>query len=172
MKIKLLVVSILAFFSQRKNKTITMTDDNLDLKMDISKGFQIDNPNILVSWDIDEKILIDLFQGNKLKHVTTGYYTTNCTSLNGLNCMIGFHFEPRKNGKLKELEFFRESYSNQQESFDNFQTHFENSFGKPNNSSKGNDGFNNYSWRINNIQIFHYVYDRFGSEEHMGIKIL
>lgn len=86
--------------------------------------------------------------------------------------MLGFHFEPRKNGILKELEFFRTDYSNQQKSFDDFQSHFEKSFGKPTSSTKGNEGFNNYEWNFNEVQIVHFVFDRFGPEEHMRIKKL
>ncbi|MDA9277725.1 hypothetical protein N9P63_02270 [Polaribacter sp.] len=37
-------------------------------------------------------------------------------------------------------------------------------------SSKGNEGFDNYQWSINGIKIMHYVFDRFGLEEHMRIK--
>lgn len=140
--------------------------------MEINKGFKIDKPDAFVNWHINEIELATLFLGYELKHVTTGYYTTNCSSLNGLNCMLGFHFEPRKNGTLKELEFFRTDYSNQQKSFDDFQSHFEKSFGKPTSSTKGNEGFNNYEWNFNEVQIVHFVFDRFGPEEHMRIKKL
>jgi hypothetical protein len=34
-------------------------------------------------------------------------------------------------------------------------------------ATKENEGFNNYEWRINDVQIVHYVFDRFGPEEHM-----
>ena len=140
--------------------------------MDLSNGFNIDKPDIFVKWNITETELQALFQGYELKHVTTGYYTANCLSLSGLDCMIGFHFEPRKNGILMELEFFRLDYSNQQKSFNDFQLHFEKTFGKPTNTTKGNEGFNNYEWMLNEVQIVHYVFDRFGPEEHMRIKKL
>ena len=138
--------------------------------MEIEKGFKIDLPNIFVSWNINEKELTELFAENELKNVTTGYYTFPCESLNGLKCIIGFHFEPRKNGVLSELEFFRTDYSNQKKSFDDFQSHFEKIFGNPTEKSKGNEGFDNYEWSINGIRISHYVFDRFGPEEHMRIK--
>lgn len=140
--------------------------------MDIEKGFQIDQPNIFVPWDIDEKTLRDLFKGQDLKYVTTGYYTVNSTSLDISNCMLGFHFDPRSNGRLNELEFFRINYDNQQKSFDEFQNAFTHSFGQPSSTTKGNEGFNNYEWRLNDVQIVHYVFDRFGPEQHMRIKKL
>ena len=138
--------------------------------MEIEKGFKIDNPNVFIPWNITEKELTELFTGNELKNVTNGYYTFPCESLNGLKCIIGFHFEPRKNGILNELEFFRAEYIDQKKSFEEFQSHFENEFGKATSKSNGNDGFENYDWWINGIRIVHYVFDRFGPEEHMRIK--
>jgi hypothetical protein len=173
-KIKLLIASALTFLGCRQthekpeDKTIRQSN-NKNLIMDINKGFQIDNPKIFIPWNVDEKELTGLFNGHNLKHITTGYYTTSCTSLNGLTCMLGFHFEPRSNGRLNELEFFRTNYEDQKKSFEDFQTHFESAFGQPTETAKGNEGFNNYAWQLNNVQIVHYVFDRFGPEEHMRI---
>jgi len=140
--------------------------------MDINKGFQIEEPRLFIPWNINEKTLNDLFEHEELHHVITGYYTATCKSLNGLFCKIGFHFEPRENGHLNELEFFRERYDNQQESFDDFQNHFEKEFGQPSNSRKGTEGFTDFLWVIKDIQIVHYVFNRYGPEEHMRIKKL
>jgi len=38
--------------------------------------------------------------------------------------------------------------------------------------SQDERGFNNYEWLLDNIQIVHFVFDRFGPEEHMRIKKL
>ena len=162
MNIKILFASILTFFSiGQQNKSDSAT-------MDITKGFQIDSPRILVPWDINEEGLKEIFKAHSLKRVTEKYYTTSCTSLNGLKCMLGFHFAP--NGKLNELEFFRKDYSDQQKSFNEFQKHFVNAFGHPAKTSQGDEGFNNYEWNLGKVQIVHFVYDRFGPEEHMEIK--
>jgi hypothetical protein len=136
----------------------------------LKRGFQINEPSIFVPWDIDETTLKSLFKGNDLKYVTAGYYTAVCTSLNGLKCIIGFHFSPRTNGKLNEFEFFRKDYSDRQKSFDEFQAVFVQTFGNPSSTTKGREEFNNYSWRFGNIKIEHYVFNRFGLEEHMHIK--
>ena len=174
MRMKLIIASILTFFGcgQVSKKNEGKSNEDKKLKMDIDKGFQIDQPNIFVPWDIDEKTLTDLFKVQDLKHVTTGYYTISCISLDSLNCMIGFHFDPRSNGRLNEFEFFRMNYDNQQKSFDEFQNSFTKSFGQPTNTTNGNEGFNNYEWRLNSVQIVHFVFDRFGPEEHMRIKKL
>jgi hypothetical protein len=74
-------------------------------EMNIQEGYKIDEPDIFILWDIDEQNLTQKLNGHDFKHVTTGYYTISCKSVNGLSCMLGFHFEIRKNGLLKELEF-------------------------------------------------------------------
>ena len=138
--------------------------------MDINKGFKIDEPDVFVQWETDEQRLNELLSEAGLRKVTTGYYSVTCKSLGGLECNIGFHFEPRKHGRLKELEFFRANYDDQQKSFEDFQNHIEKEFGRPTRTEKGNEGFNNYEWIIDGIQILHFVFDRFGPEEHFRIK--
>ena len=171
MRINKIITSVSAFFGF--GQTIAkLPSIDTKLRNDIDKGFQISSPNIFVPWDIDEKTLTELFIGQKLKHVTSGYYTASCTSLDNLKCTIGFHFEPRTNGQLNELEFFRNENMDQQKSFNDFQRCFSQSFGEPTITTKGYDGFNNYEWRLDNIQIVHFVFDRFGPEEHMRIKKL
>lgn len=138
--------------------------------MNINEGIQIDEPGIFVPWEISAENLVALFKGKHLKPVTEGYYVIKCTLFKGLNCMIGFHFEPGLNGHISEFEFFRTNYDDQQSSFNEFQKYFVQEFGEPSNTTMGNEGFNNYEWILDNIKITHLVYDRFGPEEHMRIK--
>jgi hypothetical protein len=74
--------------------------------MNIEKGYQLDNPSLLVPWGINEGKLVELFGGHELKMIGDGYYTAQCNSLGGLDCYIGFHFTPRLGGTLSKLEFF------------------------------------------------------------------
>ena len=168
-------------------------------KMNINIGFQIDQPNIFVPWDVDQKGLIDLFRGHEIQRVTEGYYCISCISLDGLHHKLGFHFEikpdPKKieelekyiasigtqikkvgpkvnlkrEGKLSELEFFREAYPNLKESYDNFQSHFEKFFGNPLYTENKNSDFPKHEWQFKDVNIRHYVIDRFGPEEHLKI---
>jgi hypothetical protein len=176
MNLKSLLESVLTLFGfglrnqKNANKKERQIDNDNKIEIDITKGFQIDNPKIFIPWDIDENTLTDLFKDNQLKRVTNGYYTTSCTSLGDLTCLIGFHFQPQSKGILNELEFFRSNYDNQQNSFDEFQTSFVKAFGQPTYTKKGDEGFNNYVWQFGKIQIVHYVFDRFGPEEYMRIK--
>lgn len=138
--------------------------------MDISEGFQIEAPDVFVPWGIYESDLRGLLGSHGLRHVTHGYYTLSCVSLGGLAHELGFHLYPRSSGMLNELEFFRRSYENQKASFDEFQKHFEISFGKPTKEQMGTEGFPSYLWNLEGARIVHYVIDRFGLEEHMRIQ--
>jgi hypothetical protein len=74
--------------------------------MDLSDGFQIEEPEAFVRWGMTESELLATLPITP-RHVTTGYYVIDCTSLGGLHHVLGFHFRPRENGELRELEFFR-----------------------------------------------------------------
>jgi hypothetical protein len=137
--------------------------------MNISDGFQIFEPRIFVPWGLDfvalEKLLSSV---SSLKKITTGYYTIEEEPLEGLQCPLGFHLH--ETGRLNRLEFFRKDYSDQQLSFKGFQRSFETIFGKPNHKTPGSVGFPSYTWNLKDVTISHYVFNRFGPEEHMEIS--
>jgi hypothetical protein len=137
--------------------------------MDLISGFPIESPNVFVPWGISESQLKSLLVEHGLKQVTHGYYTLSCVSLDGLSHQLGFHFHPRHRGTLNELEFFRRSYESLKVSFDDFQKHFEQSFGKPKIEESETEGYPAFSWSLNGVKIVHYVIERFGPEEHMRI---
>jgi hypothetical protein len=93
--------------------------------MDLSKGYQIEEPHVFVPWDTLETQFMDGFEGLHLRLVKHGYFTTHCTSLQGLSHELGFHFSPWENGRLVELEFYSRSNSNLDESYQGFQHHLE-----------------------------------------------
>lgn len=138
-------------------------------KMDIRKGLKLDYPDIFIPWNISEDELKKIL-GNKLSRVTKGYYTVSCKSLGGLEHELGFHFEPREKGVLKELEFFRKSYESLEVSFKEFQQFLENKFGLPTRTFPGLEGYPRYEWQFDDVKIFHFVFERFGPEEHLRIK--
>lgn len=138
--------------------------------MDIAKGFQIEDPNVFVPWSVSQSQLRELLSEYGLTHITTGYFTITCKSMGGMEHELGFHFEPRSGDSLYELEFFRRSYSDQKKSYQEFQDHFEAVFGKPNFVRPGYEGFDSCNWTLHDVEIVHYVFDRFGLEEHMRIR--
>ena len=137
--------------------------------MDVSDGYRIEQPDVLVPWHIKESVLLDLLP-SRPTHVTNGYYTLPCVSLGGLHHNIGFHFEPRNGGRLREFELFRGSYPNLDQSFQEFERHLERTLGPPTTTDKGNAGFPHLTWRLGKVQVVHYVLDRFGPEEHVRFR--
>lgn len=138
--------------------------------MDLTRGFQIEEPNVLVRWGISEKELVELLGTHGLRPITGGYYTISCSSLGGLRHELGFHFTPRAHGRLTELEFFRRTAKELQSSFAEFQHYFEKNFGPPAQSADGLENFPSHKWLMGPVEIVHYVIDRFGPEEHMRIR--
>lgn len=109
----------------------------------ILSGFQLETPNLFIPWDVTQNGLKQLFidKQHELNEVTNGYYTIECISLHGLTHLLGFHFEPHHSNKLKRLEFFRRSYENLHDSFNEFQCHLEKYFGLPTKSYPKQSGF-------------------------------
>ena len=57
--------------------------------MELSTGFQIEQPNLFIPWKISEAKLQHIFAGHPLCHITHGYLTTHCVSLRGLSHELG-----------------------------------------------------------------------------------
>jgi hypothetical protein len=135
--------------------------------MDLSKGFQIEEPHVFVPWETPETQFMDGFEGLHLRLVKHGYFTTHCTSLRGLSHELGFHF--REKGRLVELEFFSSSYSNLAESYQGFQRHLEATFGQPTITEPGSEGYPSHTWRFPGAEVVHYVQEHFGPAENVRI---
>src|SRR4051794_39079921 len=113
--------------------------------MDISRGFQIEQPDLFIPWKISRSRLQRIFAGRALHRVSQDYFTTSCTSLGGLVHELGFHFHRLFFGffgpaRLMDLEFFRPSPPDLAASYHEFQHHLEKTFGKPTRSFPGTEG--------------------------------
>ncbi len=135
--------------------------------MDLSKGFQIEQPHVFVPWHTPETEFLDGFRGLHLRLVTRGYFTTHCTSLSGLSHELGFRFYPQG---LVELQFFSRSYSNLDESYQGFQRHLEATFGQPTTTVPGSEGYLSHTWTFPGVEILHYVQEHFGPAEYVRIR--
>jgi hypothetical protein len=139
-------------------------------RMDLSKGFQIEEPYVFVPWDTPETQFMDGFEGLHLRLVKHGYFTTHCTSLQGLSHQLGFRFSPWENGRLVELEFYGSSYSNLDESYQGFQRHLEATFGQPKTTVPGSEGYLSHTWKLPGVEILHYAQEHFGPAEYVRIR--
>jgi hypothetical protein len=136
--------------------------------MDLRSGLQIEEPRVFVPWGIDEAQLRQLLPA--AHEVNRGYHVLDVVSLGGLQSALGFHFDPRADGRLVELEFFRRHYDDLAASFDEFQRHLESTFGPPQRTGEGDEGFPSHEWVRDGTSIRHYVVERFGPEEHVRIR--
>lgn len=138
------------------------------MTLDLREGFAIEEPAVIVPWGATEDDILALLAPASPRRVTRGYITARVRVLGGLDCMLGFHY--RNAGRLSELEFFRAAPSLQRDSFDEFQRHVEQAFGPPSQTAEGDAGFPSHQWRLPGARIVHYVFDRFGPEEHLRIQ--
>jgi hypothetical protein len=137
--------------------------------MDLKRGFTIDDPPIAIPWKITGDELVEIGGRSGLAEVTRGYYVATCKALGGLEVRIGFHFDAGVKGRLREIELFGRFAKPLPESFAEFQSHLEQTFGAPTSSEPGSDGFAQHFWRQRCADVRHYVFDRFGLEEHVRI---
>jgi len=138
--------------------------------MNVDEGFELEVPPVMIPWEVTEGGLKELLGPHGLREVATGYFTITCQSLSGLKHELGFHFTPRGGNFLQELEFFRISYPDRNQSYEEFQKHLEIRFGKPSSTAEGSAGFPTQSWDLKRVEIVHCVRDRFGPEEHVRMK--
>jgi hypothetical protein len=136
--------------------------------VDLMRGYRVERPDVLVPWGIDERSLHALLPA--VHHVTDGYDTLDVVSLGGLAHALGFHCDPRVGGRLVEFEIFRKEAMDLRASYAEYERHLELAFGPPTRSTPGDEGFPSNEWSLDGAAIAHYVFDRFGPEEHVRIR--
>lgn len=139
-------------------------------RMDLSKGFQIEEPEVFVSWDTTETQFQQTFERLHLRQVNYGYYTTHCTALSGMSLDLGFHFHWPNLGGLVAFEFYCASCPDLPTSYELFQRHLEETFGPPTLTSPGSEGYLDHTWVFHGAEIVHYVSEHFGPAEYVRIK--
>lgn len=139
--------------------------------MEIVKGFQLEQPQVFVRWDITQDELESLFEGSGLTQVGNQFYfgLAKCISLGGLSHSIGFRFG-RVSGKLYEIGFGAAGASIE-ESYPRLQQRLEATFGPPTMTSPGDEMEEcpHHTWLFPGVRIEHYVSEHFGPAEHAYI---
>jgi len=137
--------------------------------MDISKGFQIEEPNVFVPWDTTEAQFQQTFERLHLLQGKYGYYatTTRCTALSGFSVGLGFQFWPQG---LAELQFGSNSCPDLDTSYELFQRHLEATFGPPTLTRPGDEGYPDHTWTFLGVEVRHYVSEHFGPAESVRIQ--
>ncbi|MBF0382818.1 MAG: hypothetical protein HQL69_17495 [Magnetococcales bacterium] len=151
-----------------RHREKTMHPILLRTGQDLTRGFHIEEPDVMVLWETPENSLQEMLGPHGLSKVTNGYYILPCISLGGMQHILGFHFDD-EGTTINHFEFFREGWSDIAVSFMDFQIRFQEAFLKPTKTEKGSDIFPHHKWEWRSCSIKHYVFDRFGLEEHMKI---
>jgi hypothetical protein len=138
--------------------------------MDISEGFQIEQPSILIPWSTSSRELTTNFRDLDLKQVNNNYIVTQCVSLKGLSHKLGCHFDLRPGLGIWYFELFDNGCQDYASSFLTFQKHLEATFGKPTTAVPGDERFPSYTWQRNGCVVLHRVQERFGPTEIVQIE--
>ena len=135
---------------------------------DLARGFQLEQPPLIVPWGISEAEFVLLFPEGALRHVSDGYFTATCVSLGGTRHELGFHFHGCPGGGLCELEFFRLDAPLSQ-TYPDWQQRLESLLGEPDVTESGDEGYKRHAWQIGPVHVVHTVIDHFGPAEFVGM---
>ena len=71
--------------------------------MDLTTGFQLEDPAVFVPWTVSEAGLRALLAPHGLRKVTTGYFTLSCRSLGGAEIRHFVHdrFGPEEHVRIR-----------------------------------------------------------------------
>lgn len=146
----------------------------VDYLSTIEKGLIIENPKIVLPWNLQKKELFDKFKD--INTVNENYYSIKIVlaGINFVNC-AGLHFEKEK---LTQIDLFDDTNSCTETAvgkiFDSNQSVLENLLGKPTRNKlleKLKEVYKQYKWQFGHITIIHKLWDRFGIEEVLKIYI-
>jgi len=62
--------------------------------MDVSCGFQLEQPDELIPWRISVRQLQRLLAGQQIKQISSDYFSASCISLGGVSRWLAFRFRP------------------------------------------------------------------------------
>ena len=133
-------------------------------------AFKVDEPDIELTVSVSE-CLKQLKSANiNYNKVCRGYVVFSANLFGGLDLMVGLHY---KGAFVEYIEIFRpiEQYNlpdyDINKSFSEIHDAIVSVYGKPSaEKPKYADGFPSERWIGRNYVIDHYVFDRFGPEEH------
>jgi hypothetical protein len=144
-------------------------------KSDLSVGFRLEDPAVLVPWGASVEDLLSTFraQGHAPRRVTASYYTAAGRLFGGTEAKIGFHFGRWESPDgLEHVELFDNGEREIEKSYQVFHRSLVEQFGEPTVREPGDLGpsMPYCEWRVGSVRILHYVMDRFGPEEHLTLR--
>jgi hypothetical protein len=138
--------------------------------MDISAGYRIEAPDILIPWNISPEELRKTLGMYGLQEMDGNNFGIRCVSLGGLMHMLGIRFDERPDVGIWYFQLSQNGATYPAGSFDLFQKHLEMTFGEPTTIIPGEEGFPSYTWRHYGCVVYHRVQERFGPAEIVRIE--
>jgi len=141
--------------------------------MDISTGFQIEQPRVFIPWGCSPSELRRLFAGHSLERIVPDMFLTSCTSLGGLSHRLRFDFHRHLWGlfmpRLRELHLSHHPYleTGVVASFEAFPKHLRATFGKPSTTILDANDYPSDTWALPGIVISHVVFQNHGGPEEL-----
>src|SRR6267142_2259941 len=110
-------------------------DDPLIVNASLSRGFRIEDPDVLAPWGSSVAAVLKAFAAagaGAPRQVTPLYYIARGTVLGGLQCQVGFHFEAKgSSSSLNKIQLFDNGERDIEASYRAFQDRLLQQFGPP-----------------------------------------
>ena len=140
--------------------------------MDITRGFPLDRPRIDLKWGLTEQGFLELLTECGPQKITNGHYEMRCRFFGLPESVVHFHFEPRTNGRLCEIEFFRKPKRQKKKGFDQLQLALEKYLGPPTRRDHTRSvELESTYWRLGKVSVAHEYYYQFGQYEKILFKL-
>ncbi len=140
--------------------------------LDLSQGFQLEKPNILIPWEITEKAARHLLAPYAPEQLPDGNFSIPCVSMGGLEHKLGLQFDRDGTGRLSKLHIGVERTMGFAGVFWHVQRHMEAAFGRPTDIEQPDPRVYNLPssrWDQRHVRIEHRVMERFGPKEHRDL---
>jgi len=127
--------------------------------MDLTRAFPLDVPRLDVPWGLTEQAFLDLVRPYRPQKITNGHYEMRCKFFGLPESPVHFHFEPRTNGRLSQIEFFRKPQRQKKKGFDQLQRSLEKYLGAPTQRDEARgDDVQPAHWQVGKVSVAHEYY--------------
>src|ERR1051325_9152807 len=87
----------------------------------ITRALPLEDPAVELRWGLNERGFRDHFKEKALEQITAGHFKIRCRLLGGMDSEVHFHFAPRRDGRLTQVEIYRQPKRHRQKGFDDWQ---------------------------------------------------
>jgi hypothetical protein len=134
--------------------------------MDITRAFPLDVPRLDLAWGLTEQAFLEMLRPYRPQKITNGHYEMRCRFFGLPESPVHFHFEPRTDGRLSQVEFFRKPQRQKRKGFDQLQRSLEKYLGVPTRREQArSDEVHPVHWQLGKVSVAHEYYYHGGHYE-------